>query len=57
MPVAGGLELDDLCGPFQPRPFYDDSMRQATAMSCSLGFGQPAANVPVMGEVCTELVL
>jgi len=21
--MAGGLELDDHCGPFQPRPFYD----------------------------------
>ena len=21
--IAGGLELDDHCGPFQPRPFYD----------------------------------
>jgi len=21
--VAGGLKLDDRCGPFQPRPFYD----------------------------------
>ena len=21
--VAGGLERDDHCGPFQPRPFYD----------------------------------
>jgi len=21
--VAGGLKLDDHCGPFQPRPFYD----------------------------------
>jgi len=21
--VAGGLKLDDQCGPFQPRPFYD----------------------------------
>jgi len=21
--VAGGLELHDHCGPFQPRPFYD----------------------------------
>ena len=21
--IAGGLKLDDLCGPFQPRPFYD----------------------------------
>jgi len=21
--IAGGLELDDHCGPFQPWPFYD----------------------------------
>ena len=21
--IARGLKLDDLCGPFQPRPFYD----------------------------------
>ena len=21
--IAGGLKLDDLCGPFQPRPSYD----------------------------------
>jgi len=21
--MAGGLELDDLSGPFQPKPFYD----------------------------------
>ena len=21
--MAGGLKRDDLCGPFQPRPFYD----------------------------------
>jgi len=21
--VAGALKLDDHCGPFQPRPFYD----------------------------------
>jgi len=21
--TAGGLKLDDYCGPFQPRPFYD----------------------------------
>ena len=20
--IAGGLKLDDCCGPFQPRPFY-----------------------------------
>jgi len=24
--IAGGLKLDDHCGPFQPRPFYGDSM-------------------------------
>ena len=23
LPVAGGLEPGDHCGPFQPRPFYD----------------------------------
>ena len=23
LPVAGGSELDERCGPFQPRPFYD----------------------------------
>ena len=23
MPIAGGLELDDLKGPFQLKPFYD----------------------------------
>jgi len=21
--IAGGLRLEDHCGPFQPRPFYD----------------------------------
>ena len=29
MHIAGGLKLDDHCGPSQPRPFYDlfyDSM-------------------------------
>jgi len=23
--IAGGLKLDDHCGPFQPRPLYDSS--------------------------------
>jgi len=23
LPIAGGLELDDLKDPFQPKPFYD----------------------------------
>ena len=26
---AGGLKLEDLCGPFQPRPFYDSMMIKA----------------------------
>jgi len=25
--IAGGLKLDDHCGPFQPRPFYDPVIR------------------------------
>jgi len=24
--IAGGLKLDDHCGPFQPRPFYDSKI-------------------------------
>ena len=30
--VAGGLELDEHCGPFQPRPFYD-SMKSEYLLS------------------------
>ena len=26
LPMAGGLKLNDHCGPFQPRPFYDSMM-------------------------------
>ena len=25
LPVAGGLKLDDHCGPFQPKLFYDST--------------------------------
>jgi len=28
LPVAGELELGDLWGPFQPRPFYDSMIQQ-----------------------------
>ena len=31
LPVAGGLKLDDHCGPFQPRPFYDSRLLQCCA--------------------------
>jgi len=33
--IAGGLKLDDHCGPFQPRPFYD-SMDKKTCGWCRL---------------------
>ena len=26
LPIAGGLELHDLNGPFQPKPFYDSAI-------------------------------
>ena len=26
--IAGGLKLDDHCGPFQPRPLYDSMKRR-----------------------------
>jgi len=25
--IAGGLKLDEHCGPFQPRPFYDSMIK------------------------------
>ena len=28
--IAGGLNLDDHCGPFQPRPFYDSVILHIT---------------------------
>ena len=30
--IAGGLKLDDHCGPFQPRPFYDSMNSQPSQM-------------------------
>ena len=29
--IAGGLKLDDHCGPFQPRPFYDSMNFSSTS--------------------------
>ena len=28
--IARGLKLDDHCGPFQPKPFYDSMIYQST---------------------------
>ena len=29
LPIAGGLELDGIKGPFQPKPFYDSVITAA----------------------------
>jgi len=34
--IAGGLKLDDHCGPFQPRPFYDSVLR-SEVLECGVG--------------------
>jgi len=31
LPIAGGLKLDEHCGPFQPRPFYDSMKFSVTS--------------------------
>ena len=31
--IAGGWKLDDNCGPFQPRPFYDSMINRADILS------------------------
>jgi len=42
LPIAGGLELDDLKDPFQPKPFYDlvflQYPRKDISNSCVLVF-------------------
>jgi len=35
LPVAGGLELDDPYGPFQPKSLYD--LTRASVKSCTWG--------------------
>ena len=42
--IAGGLKLDDHCGPFQPRTFYDSmiTLRHANKVSyCQLNSSYP----------------
>lgn len=39
LPVAGGLKLGDLYGPFQPSPFYDSMIQNTnTNNPCSKAF-------------------
>jgi len=45
--IAGGLKLNDRCGCFQPRPFYD-SMTLYLYINISvvgIGYTQPTANI------------
>ena len=35
--IAGGLELDDHCGPFQPTPFYDSKPCHDSVARCPVG--------------------
>ena len=34
--IAGGLELDEHCGPFQPRPFYDSMIIPLVSLTVQL---------------------
>ena len=36
LPIAGGLKLDDHCGPFQPGPFYDFVIVQPGREGCGV---------------------
>ena len=48
--IAGGLRLDDHCGPFQPRPFYDSMILPCTAPSPVVGdVGSAQLNMPLCG--------
>ena len=42
--IAGGLKLDEHCGPFQPRPFYDSMIYYILNGKC------------ILFEVFTEMV-
>ena len=46
--MAGGLKLDDHCGPFQPRPFYDSMILSILKL--------PEKSIHCMGKVkgCCE---
>ena len=60
--IAEGLNLDDHCGPFQPRPFYDSmiSISQVTVLTPQLGKVQYRlqgllAGLPVLTGTCTVI--
>ena len=39
--IAGGLKLDDHCGPFQPRPFYDSMIMILKRNKCNQTDAKP----------------
>ena len=53
--IAGGLKLNDHCGPFQPRPFYDsmNTPRKAETLS---KFAQRQKKNPVSQRACMVLL-
>jgi len=48
--IAGGLKLNDRCGPFQPRPFYDSLIACVSTSGLEVSWkgetlsGQPSTN-------------
>jgi len=40
--IAGGLKLDDHCGPFQPQPFYDSMILKHLTRHFPLHCAQPS---------------
>ena len=50
LPIAGGLELHDLKGLFQPKPFY-----HSTVSGCKITLHTLAAVSPGILRYCTEL--
>lgn len=51
LPVAMGLELDDVCGPFQRRPFYDSILWNCVPLQpewrCEAGRAAKKLTVPL----------
>ena len=60
--IAGRLKLDDHCGPFQPRPFYDSSLLSdvsvvlLTVLNCMLSAVQ-FSRQNSLGVNCIQNVL
>jgi len=49
--IAGGLKLDDHCGPFQPRPFYDSNLRMHFCSRKVATTDSQQMRIPYRGEL------